>query len=445
VGVADLAALGNQVLFSARLGAGTAGLWKSDGTAAGTRVVKGVPWPQGLTAAGAAGSFLYFTAGSPTPSCFDSQLPCRGLWRTDGTRAGTRLLKPDVFFAQMRAVDGGRLFFAASGSTDSFSGTGIEPWVSDGTAAGTHLLADLNQRFYNTGFGGPPFVGSSSPEAAVRTGAALLFAADDGISGRELWATDLTAGGTRLVSDINPRGRGTGSPAGSYPGPLVPLGGISLFAAYDGTHGRELWASDGTAAGTRMVGDLLPGPDDSSPHDLTLLGGRVYFLAADPQQAGSEALWVSDGTAAGTRLVAPLTTQEAPALARSLTAAGGRLFFVVDDETVGSELWTSDGTAGGSRLVSDLRPGPAGSYPQRLTAVDGRLVFAADDGVSGLEPWVSDGTAQGTRRLGDLAPGLDASSPGPFVAAGSFVFFGAWDPVHGRELWAVPRAALAAP
>ncbi len=62
-GVADLAALGSQVLFSARLGAGPAGLWKSDGTAAGTRVVKGVPWPQQLTAAG---GFLYFTAGAPT-------------------------------------------------------------------------------------------------------------------------------------------------------------------------------------------------------------------------------------------------------------------------------------------------------------------------------------------------------------------------------------------
>ena len=441
-GVAELAPLGNQVLFPARLGAGPAGLWKSDGSAAGTRVVKGVPWPQGLTAAS---GFLYFTAGSPDAGCRDSQPACRGLWRTDGTRAGTRLLKPDVFSAQARGVDGGRLFFAASGSTDFFHGTGIEPWVSDGTAAGTHLLADLNQRLYNNGFGGLPYVGSSSPGTAVRTGPSLLFAADDGISGRELWATDLTAGGTRLVSDIDPRGQGTNFPADSSPGPLVPLGGISLFAASEETHGRELWASDGTAAGTRLVADLLPGTGSSSPHDLTLLGGRVWFLAADPQNAGGEALWASDGTAAGTRLVAPLSDSGSPALARSLTAAGSRLFFVVDGETVGSELWTSDGTTAGTRLVADLRPGPVGSYPQGLTAIDGRLVFAADDGASGLEPWVSDGTAAGTRRLGDLAPGADASSPGPFVAAGSYVFFGAWDPVHGRELWAVPRSALTAP
>jgi ELWxxDGT repeat protein len=426
-GIAALAPLGNQVLFAARRGPGPAGLWRSDGTAAGTQGIKAALGPSGFLPAG---GFLYFSTGSPTP-CGDSIPGCRDLWRTDGTRPGTRLLQSGIILVQGLGVRDGRLLFAAYSLAP-----GLEPWISDGTAAGTRMVLDLNQQIYQPPIESPPVPGSSAPGPAVWTGSAFLFAADDGLSGRELWATDGTAAGTRQVADIHPPAQN--SEGGSDPGPLVRLGSstLFLFAADDGASGRELWATDGTTAGTRRVRDLRPGPGGSSPHDLVPLGGKVYFVADD---GGGEALWASDGTAAGTVRVAPLAYQGAASRGRSLIAVGSRLFLVVDNDLLGSELWTSDGTAAGTRLVRDLRPGPGGSYPQSLTAVDGRLCFAADDGESGLEPWVSDGTAAGTRRLGDLAPGLDASSPGPFVAAGPYVFFGAWDPVHGRELWAVRR------
>ncbi|MEP7009941.1 MAG: hypothetical protein ABJC13_06435 [Acidobacteriota bacterium] len=124
--------------------------------------------------------------------------------------------------------------------------------------------------------------------------------------------------------------------------------------------------------------------------------------------------------------------------ARDLTLVGGRLFFVAFRPETGTELWISEGTAETTHMVTDLRPGPRGSAPQFLKVVGHRVVFAADDGLSGLEPWSSDGTPEGTVRLGDIAPGRDASTPGAFSIANGQLLFGADDGEHGRELWAIP-------
>ncbi len=433
-GVTSLAALGSKVLFAARAGAGAAGLWRSDGTTAGTVVVKGrIPWPAGFVSAG---GFLYFTAGTEGPApCLDDGSGCHGLWRTDGTRAGTVTIRPDLFFVQGQGVQDGRLFFSAADSSSAFQGTGVEPWISDGTAAGTRQVADINQQFTYFPTGDlPPVPGWSSPGPPAWTGSAFLFAADDGLTGRELWASDGTPAGTHQVRDIHPQSPSPDTGNSSNPSPLVRLGTSStfLFAADDGS-GRGLWATDGTAPGTRRV------RGGGGTHDLVPFGGKVWFVADD---GAGDALWSSDGTETGTLEIAQLAFGGVASRGRNLTVAGSRLFLVVDNDLLGTELWKSDGTAAGTRPVKDIRPGPGGSYPQSLTAVDGFLVFAADDGTSGLEPWVSDGTPRGTRRLGDLAPGPDASSPGPFAAAGDYVFFSAWDAVHGRELWAVAKSSL---
>ena len=85
-------------------------------------------------------------------------------------------------------------------------------------------------------------------------GSTLFFRALDGVHGDELWASDGTAAGTRLVADIWP-----GNGGWSYPSFLTAVGDTLFFGAADGLHGQELWASDGTAAGTRLVKDIFPG------------------------------------------------------------------------------------------------------------------------------------------------------------------------------------------
>ena len=101
---------------------------------------------------------------------------------------------------------------------------------------------------------------SSNPSGMVAIGSTTYFSADDGTHGRELYKSDGTAAGTVLVKDINP-----GS-ADSDPGNLTNVNGTLFFTADDGTHGTELWKSDGTTAGTVLVKDIYPG---SSWHFFT--------------------------------------------------------------------------------------------------------------------------------------------------------------------------------
>jgi len=105
---------------------------------------------------------------------------------------------------------------------------GVEVWVTDGTAAGTYLVKDINPD------------GDFTPYGMLLTAANghIYFQADDGISGLELWKTDGTEEGTIMVADINP------GPAGSEAVHFVQLGDQLLFSADDGAHGAELWALD---------------------------------------------------------------------------------------------------------------------------------------------------------------------------------------------------------
>jgi ELWxxDGT repeat protein len=164
---------------------------------------------------------------------------------------------------------------------------GHELWKSDGTKAGTVLVKDINPGSYG-----------SKPRSLVRVGATLFFSADDGTHGRELWKSDGTGPGTVMVKNIKPRG---GSAGRFGPSHLTNVRGTLFFVANDGTHGYELWKSDGTTARTIMVKDITPGASGSGPLYLTEVGSRLFFNARD--DGHGRRLWRSDGTSAGTVLV----------------------------------------------------------------------------------------------------------------------------------------------
>ena len=126
-----------------------------------------------------------------------------------------------------------------------------------------------------------------------------------------------------------------------------------FFTARDGKHGRELWTSDGTEAGTVLVKDIRPGAYGSNPAYLTAAAGELFFSAKDGVHGGE--LWKSDGTEAGTVLVKDVDAGTGDYSGpQSLTRVGDRLFFSIDDGAHGREPWISDGTAAGTTLIEDV-------------------------------------------------------------------------------------------
>ena len=299
-------------------------LWRSDGTAGGTTLVRDIcpgfcsSSPFELTVAG---SSIFFRAddGARGPS----------LWKSDGTAAGTVLIKEVEPFSL--AEVNGMVAFAASSP-----GQGQELWRSDGTAAGTFSLGDLL-----------PGSQGSLPQPLGRVGAFLLFRADDGLNGRELWRTDGTVAGTAFVEDIRP-GPDSAFPYSSVREGSAVAGGKLLFRVLlaSGPGGYRLWGSDGTPSGTAQVKDVSPSPDlGGAEVSFVLVGDEVFFSA--------DGLWKSNGTEAGTVPVPSSGGLQNPS---ELTAVGDRLFFkTASGFFPDAELYVSDGTGRRNRT------GPASS------------------------------------------------------------------------------------
>ena len=139
---------------------------------------------------------------------------------------------------------------------------------------------------------------SSAPRALAAVGRTLFFAADDGIHGEELWKSDGTAAGTVLVKNINPTDFAYAGPRS-----LTAVGGRLFFTADDGTHGRELWMSDGSRAGTVLVKNINPGGSRVWPRSQVPDGrwGSVVLLLRrrHPRRGAVDVGWQPGGHGPG--------------------------------------------------------------------------------------------------------------------------------------------------
>lgn len=281
---------------------------------------------------------------------------------------------------------GGRLAFAISDFADDGS-----LWTTDGTSQGTAPLA----------ISICPSPCQSITPLASPNGIALLRA-ESGIELTDktvrLWRTDGTAAGTAPLTPPLADIQATLADA-SLPGAAV-----LYFVGCRAEDGCELWSSDGTSEGTRIVADLKPGPGGSNPHALTAWRGGLYFLADDGRGTG---LWSTDGTAGATVLVIPVQEGEQEEL---LAATPTRLFFTVGADR--EELWATGGTAASTRRARTFdrvrRCANDSGCPsiQSLDVFGGDLFFMTADPVKRENQyWSSDGTAAGTRRwLGFPSP-----------------------------------------
>ncbi|MBX9700562.1 MAG: putative Ig domain-containing protein [Acetobacteraceae bacterium] len=340
-------------------------LWVSDGTAAGTvallNLLPGLPAP-----AIAPTGFGRLPDGRLLFTALDD------LWVTDGTVAGTGQLRgfsSSFLPGRFTPIGDDRVVFAADGGL----GVGPELWITDGTTAGTVLLKDIRTS---------PNAGSEPAEFAALGDSRLVFQANDGPAMREVWITDGTAAGTVLLKDIDPAGD-------SRPVGFIALGdGRVVFAARTPASAYELWVTDGTTAGTQMVEEIAPGVTPAftgGDFPRARLGdGRVVFTASDGV-TGRE-LWITDGTADGTLMLKEIVPGISGGNLRDFVSLpDGRVAFTA----VGDELWITDGSVGGTVALGALWA-DAG-----ITALtDQSFLFRGNN--PSPELWLSDGTPGGT-------------------------------------------------
>jgi ELWxxDGT repeat protein len=451
------------------------------------------------------------TVGSIAYFVHDDGIHGQEPWRTDGTAAGTFMLK-DVNPGRVSSFADG---FITVGSNVYFSAvsdaTGGELWKTDGTPGGTVQVKDIVP--------GPTGSTGLGDGMAAAVGSTLFFFANDSVTGVELWKSDGTAAGTTLVADTRP-----GS-AGLAAGPIVSMGGYVYYRGHNGTAtslyraspttspellksavsgsgsgpvsniyvlkataGRVyfgdtigyLWMSNGTAAGTVLVDGA-----NSSVTEPTVIGSSFYYIRGSSLRRindGASAPTIFDGSISSTNFRSPSgllnvngalylfasaasVSQSVYRVANStaspllfsnlggvpnssgparLAYAGGMLYYSSYGSDAATRLFRIDLAAGSSVTgLGIIRPANLSGwseYPLGYTAAGTSLVFINYDTTSGIELWRSNGTAATTGLLLDISPATNNGYPYFFGAAGNKVIFRATSAL-GDELWATDGTA----
>ncbi|MBS1778845.1 MAG: T9SS type A sorting domain-containing protein [Bacteroidetes bacterium] len=302
----------------------------------------------------------------------------------------------------------GKLYFFA---TENFY-NGFELYSSDGTRAGTKKVKDINPLPYTNA------VNATTYELSTINGK-LIFPADDDTHGNELWISDGTEAGTQILADLN-----TILGVGSNPSNLIPFGNKMLFNAAAVPFDTAIWITDGTATGTILLKDSLFNMSDYAelngklyfyaraipsgtegiyetdgtqagttkiweadplgsylsyrpkPAWLTAFRGRLYFSAYSA--ATGQELWQSDGTPSGTKIFMDLDNSLTSTSPGQLTVAGTRMFFKAvrwkNSSIVNVDIWSTDGTV--ANTVRHDLPNATGqlAFQQDITLMGSPIV-----------------------------------------------------------------------
>ena len=459
-GKLEYAVLNGIAYFTANDGIHGEELWRSDGTAQGTWMVKDIVLGSGssyVRKITVSGNKLFFKA---TDEFYNQQL-----WESDGTEAGTYLvndaLGSGLYYPSFLTDVNGTLYFFTSYFSNQL-------WKTDGTTAGTEMICDLSYQ-----------LGINYATQLTNVNGRLFFTSNYYYAG-ELYTSDGTAAGTYMVKDINPFGS-------SYPSQLTGVDGLLYFAAEDGT-GKQLWISDGTDAGTykannpgnvlvddfysvtfavknkniyfagtindgdgsrlctyntsassnnvRVVKNINPGSYSRNLYNITNVNGNLFFTVFN---GTDQVLWKSDGTTAGTMQLKNINPGGRNIyLYKHFVNANGTLLFSFYDDAHGYEIWKSDGTETGTVIVKEINTGAYSSQVANITYIGNDIsFFEATDGKKGLELWKTDGTAAGTVLVKNINTTTSGSS-NPYALTptpdSTKLMFVATDPQYGTEL-----------
>lgn len=374
------------------------GLWKTDGTSNGTSLLK---------------DFFSTQPNYPFPTdliCLNNEVYFnldRTFWKSQGTPISTIKLK-EINFLKPKVYANHLLF--SSADTNNL----MTFWKSDGSQAGTtqilnvfpyfdiknslilntNLILSLYDSAYNYELWkidstfSPILIKDlnkcqmqANPNQLTVFNDQIIFSADDGVNGREIWLSKGANQQTTMLKDIR-----SGSKS-SYPKDFKVLNSLLFFAADDGVHGEELWKTDGTAIGTELLLDLNPDTLNASPSNFNIVNNYLVFSI---EKQGNYELWSTDGSLANTQKIADLDYDQ------SYYAFNNELYFSGYDPVHGRELWKTDGTVGGTQLVKDFDPLIGnGSILRHYFIYQNELYFTCTS-QGNIQKWKTNGTTNGT-------------------------------------------------
>ena len=230
---------------------------------------------------------------------------------------------------------------------------GEELWATDGTPEGTYMVKDIYEG-----------ISTSNILWLTRFNDKVIFSATgDSQDGQEIWISDGTADGTYMVANVNEWGDSEPRGLCQLNENQFVFFAKDDDASTVGTNGQWwLYVSDGTAEGTTLVKEvnsMFPGrePIDNRTGDVVRVGRKVFFIADvanvnDDEVTYGDEVWVTDGTPEGTKMIKDINTEKDPAglegstrgaaIAHFLNFYNKKLFFKAWSWASGNEPWAYD-------------------------------------------------------------------------------------------------------
>lgn len=424
--VTDLA-----LFFKADDGVHGAEIWSTSGDSASTVLIGDVNLTSNVSSnATKAVKLSNYDVFFASPATDDAQL-----YRTDGTTSGTQpilTLETSVYIPGVDLIKLGDYAYFVN----STAATGDELWRTDGTAQGTAIVKDII----------PGSAGLNFVHIMKQDGLIYFAATDNTTLTTTIWKTDGSADGTVEISSFNQAYRITH---------IEVLNGKLIIPLRTAENGIELWVSDGTPQGTKVLKDINIGSTGNGISEycvnyfgncnMSIMNNSLFFIATDGST--SRQLWKTDGTTSGTVLVTDLDISGAGVsdyFDSNVFETNGKLLMNGRDTENGGEVWVSDGSSEGTTILKNIQPGNASMYAQFIQFND-KILFVSDtvfgndscaDPLNcdmGDDIWVSDGTLDGTFGI-KAGPEHFASLYGTLFENNK-MYFSYKDNASGEELW----------
>lgn len=376
---------------------------------------------------GAFGSYFYFMGNTQKGFVMNVYNPTFGVepWISDGTNKGTFLLKDigpgasnSLFSNDAFSNDTILYFFAFDESNSNV----INLWRTDGSSNGTYFIDSL----------GPNYPNKYYEEATFYKGEFYYFISSQ--SYKTLYATDGSKKKPRKIYAFNDSNYISRSSIKVFNNQLY-------FYGYDTEHGAELWTSDGTSAGTKLMFDLNTGTNSSIFNNGKLVScqNKLFFVAQRYSQEGFELFYI-DKQSNEPWLLRDFTPLSNKSSQITLIEGNDSFFLFNVLNAAPAETYVSDGNWSNTRKFHTPKepdPNPY-HYTYGVHKTKNFTLVSSYTSATGVELFKSDQQFNNLGLLRDINPGIGNSINGSYAKifeVGKKAYFLGFNFMLGNDIW----------